>query len=275
VAGVPVLSPDSYAADRLCVYLKTSNSSEHEQKVSQLLSAGFPVIRIEMDDIYDIGRQYFIWELATAIAGWSLQINPFDQPNVESAKKVSKKLVQSYKEKGQLPQKAAEFKSNGISLFGNVEGDSLKEILTNFLNAANLKISGRSPRSYIAIQAYLKPDDNFDQLLAQVAVSLHKKYKLAVTVGYGPRFLHSTGQLHKGDSGNGLFIQLTGDNQHDLNIPDGPLENTSTVTFGILKTAQYLGDYEALKNAGRDVVRIDLGPDIVENLRKIVTTVSS
>ena len=194
-------------------------------------NAGFPIITIEMENIYNLGKEYFSWEFATAIAGWALGIQPFDQPNVESAKVQARKLVDMYKETGKLP-----------------------ELKFNF-------------KSYVAIQAYLKPDDDTTEALQKIRTSIQKKYKVATTLGYGPRFLHSTGQLHKGDSGNGLFIQIIGDPENDLPIPDNPGLDNSSISFGILIRAQALGDREAMLANQRKVLTFDLGNHVNDGLR--------
>ena len=235
-----ILSPDFYSEDRLFVYLKLKENTTYDKRVKELGNAGFPIITIEMENIYNLGKEYFSWEFATAIAGWALGIQPFDQPNVESAKVQARKLVDMYKETGKLPELKFNFKQDGIGISGEIESENLTDSMGEFFK----NVTGS--KSYVAIQAYLKPDDDTTEALQKIRTSIQKKYKVATTLGYGPRFLHSTGQLHKGDSGNGLFIQIIGDPENDLPIPDNPGLDNSSISFGILIRAQALGDREAM-----------------------------
>ncbi|UCC61784.1 MAG: hypothetical protein JSV36_13405, partial [Anaerolineae bacterium] len=175
-------------------------------------------------------------------------INPFDQPNVEAAKALARKMVAEYMEKGTLPK-----------------GDSLPltaEALNRFLSQAR-------HGDYVALQAYVQPTAETDAALLALRRQLRDRLKLATTVGYGPRFLHSTGQLHKGDAGNGLFVQFTADDPRDVPIPDEAGFPESSITFGLLKAAQALGDRQALLDAGRRVIRFHLGNDVDGNLKRL------
>jgi len=210
------------------------------------------VVRLNLHDPYDLGGQFFLWEMATAVASHRLGINPFDQPNVEAAKVLARRMVTEYTEKGTLPS-----------------GESAPltaEALNEFLARAQ-------PSDYIALQAYLQPTAETDAALAALRARLRDRFRLATTVGYGPRFLHSTGQLHKGDAGNGLFIQFTAANKRDAPIPDEAGSSDSSITFGVLKAAQALGDYQALLDAGRRVIRFHLGEDVIGGLKQLERTV--
>lgn len=256
-----ILSPDFYSEDRLFVYLKLKEDNTYDKRVKELGNAGFPIITIEMENIYNLGKEYFSWEFATAIAGWALGIQPFDQPNVESAKVQARKLVDMYKETGKLPELKFNFKQDGIGISGEIESENLTDSMGEFFK----NVTGS--KSYVAIQAYLKPDDDTTEALQKIRTSIQKKYKVATTLGYGPRFLHSTGQLHKGDSGNGLFIQIIGDPENDLPIPDNPGLDNSSISFGILIRAQALGDREAMLANQRKVLTFDLGNHVNDGLR--------
>jgi len=238
IVGEPLGAPGVYGDDRLFVYLGDrveGNQVRH------------PAVQVEWRDLYDLGGQFFLWELATAVAGHRLGINPFDQPNVEAAKVLARRLVAEYTDKGALLTGPA------ISLDPG--------ILAGFLDQAK-------PGDYIAIQAYLQPTAETTAALQAFRARLRDRTGLAVTLGYGPRYLHSTGQLHKGDAGRGLFIQLTAADPQDAPIPDEPGSPVSSLTFGTLKTAQALGDAQALTAAGRRVIRFDLGEDVTERLEK-------
>ncbi len=248
VVGEPLGAPEVYGDDRLFVHLKLADDATHDTALQALEAAGHPVVRLALRDLYDLGGQFFLWEFATAVAGHLLGINPFDQPDVESAKALARQMMAEYKEKGTLPA---------------VESAPLNAAALNGFLA-----QGR-PGDYIALQAYLQPTPETDAALAALRLRLRDRYRLATTVGYGPRFLHSTGQLHKGDGGNGLFIQFTADDAQDVAIPDEAGTPQSSITFGVLKAAQALGDRQALLDAGRRVIRFHLGRDVVGGLRRL------
>ncbi len=267
VCGEDVLPTEFYSDDRLFVNLKLAGDNTFDKKLSELKEAGHPVIQITLSDIYDIGVEFFKWEIATVVAGWSLGIQPFDQPDVESAKIVARKMVEDYIEKGKLPEEKPIIEEKEIKIYGDIKGSTIKESISNFLN--NFNSGNKEGRSYICFQAYLKPEIKTTKALQSLRTKLQKKYKSAVTLGYGPRFLHSTGQLHKGDAGKGLFIQFTATMHEDVPIPENPNDKKSSITFGVLKTAQASGDRQALVNKNRKVISIDLGKDIVKSLKTI------
>ena len=256
-------NPEYYANDRLFVYIKLKNDKTYDKKVEKFKSAGFPIIELELDNIFELGQQYFLWEFATAIAGWVLQIQPYDQPNVEEAKVVARQMMKEYQDKGKLPELKPTLDEKGIKVFGEVKTNSVNDVLTSFLSGC------KSGKNYVAIQAYLNPNEQANNALQSLRTSIQKKYKVATTLGYGPRFLHSTGQLHKGDAGNGYFIQFISDIDEDLPIPENPGEEKSSITFGILIKAQSLGDRKALIDNKRKVITIDLGTDVISSLRKL------
>jgi glucose-6-phosphate isomerase len=267
VDGESVENPEYYSDDRLFIYMHLKNDTKDRDDVKKLIDAGHPLIEIILDDIYDLGEQFFIWELAAVVAGWRLGIQPFDQPDVESAKILAKQMVKEYQEKGKLPEQQAVFSDGKIKVFGDIKVDSVNEVLNVLLDNSIAK------GSYVVLQAYIKPSKEFDEVLHALRMKIMKKYKTAVTVGYGPRFLHSTGQLHKGDAGKGLFIQFTSAAQLDAAIPDNPGDDKSSISFGVLKNAQALGDRQALLDKGREVLRFDLGTDVRGGLEKISKTI--
>ena len=249
VVGEPLGAPDVYGDDRMFVYLKLANDAAYENAVQKLQESGHPVVRLHLEDIYDLGAQFFLWEMATAVAGYFLQINPFDQPNVESAKVLAREMVAAFTESGVLPA-----------------GETVP--LTQ--EAARAFLSQAKPGDYIAIQAYVQPTVAVDAALRAIRTHLRDQLKLATTVGYGPRFLHSTGQLHKGDNGNGMFIQLISDAEEDIPIPAAVgADAKSNISFGVLKQAQALGDAQALRAAGRRMIQFNLGDDILAGLQAL------
>jgi len=262
VVGEPVGLPGAYGKDRIFVQLRTDGDETTDQAVANLEKAGHPVVRLYLHDIYDLGAQFFLWEIGVAVAGHCLGINPFDQPDVEAAKVLARKITAEYKEKGSLPMQTPSLVSDSISIYGDVQATTPEEALTAFLGQAK---SG----AYVALQAYVQPRTETTAALQSLRTKLRDKYHLATTAGYGPRFLHSTGQLHKGDAGNGLFIQFTADDGGDAPIPDEAGLPDSSMTFGVLKAAQAMGDRQALLDRGRNVIRFHLGKNVGGGLRQL------
>jgi transaldolase/glucose-6-phosphate isomerase len=245
VVGEPLGSPAVYGSDRLFVHLRLAGDETAAAALAALETAGHPVVRLHLHNLYDLGGQFFLWGMAVAVAGHLLGINPFDQPNVEAAKILARQMVNEYTAKGALPRGEA--------------APLTAEALHQFLVQAR-------PGNYVALQAYVQPTAATDAALLALRTDLRDRLRLATTVGYGPRFLHSTGQLHKGDAGNGLFIQFTADDARDAPIPDEVGSPASRITFGVLKAAQALGDGQALRQAGRRVIHFHLGSDMAGGL---------
>ncbi len=273
VEGETLLAPKFYLDDRLFVYIHLKNSKKDSEKVRALNESGHPVVEIAWNDLYDLGMEYFRWEFAVAIAGWAIGIHPFDQPNVEAAKILAREMVKEYQEKGKLPELKKSFSEKGISVVTDVKAVNLKEALSEFFHSLNIGENGFKGRSYVSIQAYVKPTEEITSALQKFRTAIQKKYKIAATVSYGPRFLHSTGQLHKGDGGHGLFIQLTSEMPKDIPIPDNAGEDKSSISFGTLKDAQALGDRQALLDNKRRVIRFNLGRNITGSLKILTASI--
>jgi hypothetical protein len=258
----PLGKVDVYGDDRvfICIYLE--GDDEECGKLFSLERADHPIVCVKLRDIYDLGAHCFLWEMATAVACHRLCINPFDQPDVEAAKVLARKTLALYTEKGEMPEDEPLFSAQGIHVYGTIQAREPAEALMAFIAQA-------TPGAYIALQAYLKPTAEIDAALYALCVRLRDTFRLAVSVGYGPRFLHSTGQLHKGDAGRGLFIQFTADDPWDTPIPDEMGLSDSSITFGVLKNAQASGDRQALINAGRAVIRFHFGKDIIGGLKML------
>ncbi|MFA4916096.1 MAG: hypothetical protein WC560_05425 [Syntrophales bacterium] len=259
VVGELLGNTDVYGSDRLFILLHLDGDDVDNGRIAALEKSGHPVVRIDLHDCYDLGGQCFLWEMATVVTGHLLGINPFDQPDVEASKVLTRKMIAGYREKGKLPVNEPALTGKGIDVYGNIRAESPAAAL-----AAFIRLGG--PNAYIAIQAYVQCTSETDAALFLLRQRLRDQYRLAATVGYGPRFLHSTGQLHKGDGGRGLFIQLTADDLRDAPIPDEMDNNESSMTFSLLKAAQALGDQQALINAGRHVIRFHLGTDVAAGL---------
>ncbi len=262
VVGELIGSPESYGDDRLFVYIKVADDETYDAAIDSLKQAGHPVVKINLNGKYDIGGQFFLWEMATAIAGYFLGIHPFNQPNVESAKNQARAKIDEYKETGKLTELPVALSENGIKVMGDVSADSVADALKNFLAQAE-------DGAYISVHAYIPMTEETMDVLQHLQSKLRDTTKLATTIGFGPRFLHSTGQLHKGDAGKGLFIQLTADDPLDVDIPDEAGSDESAMTFGTLKEAQALGDRAALLDVDRHFIRLHLS-DINENLRILI-----
>jgi glucose-6-phosphate isomerase len=266
VVGEPLGPPVVYRNDRVFVSLHIGDDRTGEEGLRTLAAAGHPVVDLRMVDLYDLGGQCFFWEMATVAAGWQLAINPFDQPDVEAAKVLARRMIAEYREKGAMSEETPALKAQGISVYGDVASGTPGAALAEFMGQA-------APGAYAAIQAYLCPCPETGAALARLRLHLRERFRIAVTVGYGPRFLHSTGQLHKGDAGRGLFIQLTADDPRDAPIPDELGDAASAVSFGVLKAAQAFGDRQALLDAGRRVLRLHLHDDVSGGLDRLTETI--
>lgn len=238
-----------YGKDRCFVYtrLEGGKNTGLDKTVKQLQKAGHPVLRIALPEKYDLGGEFVRWELATAMAGVVLGINPFDQPDVESAKVKARELMQAYQVSGQLPVSTPQVQDQDLACFGTVAPG--KKSVTDAV-CQWLKL--RRPGDYIALMAYVPQSAAWEKQLLTWATALRDLTQLAVTVGFGPRFLHSTGQLHKGDGNQGLCLQITQELGMDAAVPNAPY------TFGVIVTAQAQGDMQALTDKGRRVLRVHL-----------------
>ncbi|MCL4303283.1 MAG: bifunctional transaldolase/phosoglucose isomerase [Anaerolineae bacterium] len=261
VADEAIAEPLHYGNDRLFVYLRLAGDDnvELEGKINVLEAAGHPVIRIYMDELEDLGQEFFRWEMATAVAGAALKINPFDQPNVESAKIKARDLMAEFDRSGQLPVITPTLDYDDIDVYGPAMGETVATSLRAFLTQFR-------PGDYVAIMAYLPYEAEIDAALNQLRLRLRDGLRAATTVGYGPRFLHSTGQLHKGDANKGLFIQITHTPATDVEIPG------EKYTFATLHAAQAQGDYNALQENGRRLIRfhIERGQELSGAIRRLI-----
>jgi hypothetical protein len=271
VVREPFASVEQYGHDRMFVHLRLRDDESRDEHLEALHRAGHPTVTLHLRDPYDLGGQMAMWEVATAVAGARMGINPFDQPDVESAKIRAREMVQAYQERGALPDEKPDLAAGELLLFGTENGPDISEALRHFLSqrsgGAPMEESGQP---YLALQAFLRPDGATQRLLREIRRSLMEQTGLATTTGYGPRFLHSTGQLHKGDSGRGLFLQITSQPQHDAQIPDEVSGEASSITFGVLKLAQALGDRRALEDAGRAVLRIHITGEETAGLEQLL-----
>jgi transaldolase/glucose-6-phosphate isomerase len=267
VAGERVGAPGVYGDDRLFIYvrLNTGASPEQDAAVDALEKAGQPVVRINLAKPMDLGQEFFRWEIATAVAGSVLGINAFNQPDVEAAKVAARRLTAAY-EAGKLPAEAPLLTAGGLSLFADPRNaDALASAGATRTPESYLgaHLKRTRPGDYFAITAYVEMDDAVDQELQALRHHVRDARRVATTLGYGPRFLHSTGQLHKGGPNTGVFLQITAEDAQDLPIPG------HKYSFGVLKRCQAQGDFEVLAERGRRLLRVHLGTDVRRGLAQL------
>lgn len=260
--------PENYGDDRIFAYLKVEGDDEFDEAFETLEKSGHPVIKIGLRETANLGQEFFRWEIATAVAGSIMEINPFNQPDVEASKIVTKKLTSEYEETGSLPDEKPFFEGGGIKLFTD-ERNALElneavgddQTLENYLLAHLDRIERND---YFGLLAYVEMNDTNHDLLQAIRHSVLQNYKVATCLGFGPRFLHSTGQGYKGGANNGVFLQITADDADDLAVPH------QKYTFGTVKAAQARGDFAVLAERERRVLRVHLGADVAAGLAKIL-----
>ena len=255
VDGEDVRNPTDYKEDRLFVYLRTSG--DLDAKVKELLENGHPAVTLDIKDPYDLASEFYRWEIAIAVACAIIGVNAFDQPDVQLSKDITKKKIGKYAQSKEIEEGSPVWIGDHVKVFSPTEitGSSLSDILFWFLSLAG-------NYDFVGINAYLPRNKDTSETLYKFRTAIGRLTGCATTVGFGPRFLHSTGQLQKGGENNGLFIQITSDPALDLEIP------TQDMTFGILERAQALGDYESLVSRGRRIIRIHFS--FIQDLESLV-----
>ena len=264
----PVLPADHYGEDRIVVYLKLKSNAD-EEKIGAVRAAGHPFISIEIDDLYNLGQEFFRWEFATAVAGSIMGINPFNQPDVESAKIEARKITDEYEQTGELPEEIPFYEENGIRLITNEENAALldqyvgeEKSLAKYLEAHLARLE---ENDYFALLAYIEMNTENEKALQAIREKVLETKLVATCLGFGPRFLHSTGQAYKGGGNNGVFLQITSDDETDLPVPG------QKYTFGVVKSAQARGDFQVLLDNERRALRLHLGDDVKDGLEKILS----
>jgi len=254
----PLGAPAVYGGDRIFVYQRLTSTPDaaQDRAIDALEAAGHPVIRVAMGDAYDLGREFFRWEFATAVAGAILGINPFNQPDVEASKIATKKLTSEFEATGSLPAEAPGIDEDGIRVFGPTVGSTLADSLRAHLNSIKAN-------DYFALLAYIEMNPAHEAALTAMRQRVRDAKRVATCLGFGPRFLHSTCQAYKGGPNSGVFLQITADDARDLAIPG------AKYTFGIVKAAQARGDLAVLRERGRRALRIHMGTDVDGGLRKL------
>jgi transaldolase/glucose-6-phosphate isomerase len=259
----PLGPPEVYGKDRVFAYIRTDKGFDPQQDaaVDAIAKAGHPVVRIALDEIYNLGQEMFRWEIATAVAGSIIGINAFNQPDVEASKVATRKLTTEYEKTGKLPDESPVLTEGGVKLF------------TDEKNAAALASAAGSDKSlagylkahlgrlaagdYLGLLGYVEMNQSHEDRLQSIRKSVRDKKKVATCLGFGPRFLHSTGQAYKGGPNSGVFLQVTCDDKADLSVPG------QKYTFGAVKAAQARGDFQVLAERSRRALRVHLSD--VEN----------
>lgn len=256
----PLGPPAVYGEDRMFVYVRLASSPDpaQDKAAEELAAARHPVMRIDLRDVYDLGQEFFRWEFATAVAGAILGINPFDQPDVEASKIATKKLTSAFEVTGSLPAESPALSDGGIQVFGSAGGTTMEAALRAHLNQLGAG-------DYFALLAYIEMNEAYEAILTGMRQRVRDAKHVATCVGFGPRFLHSTGQAYKGGPDSGVFLQITADDARDLPVPG------QKYTFGVVKAAQARGDFAVLTERGRRALRIHLGSDVAAGLRKLAS----
>ena len=266
-------APDVYGNDRIFAYLRLEGGVDAAQdnKVSALEKAGHPVVRIAVSDTYNLGQEFFRWEIATAVAGSILGINAFNQPDVEASKIVTKQLTSAYESTGSLPMERPVVEEAGIKLFTDennaaelAKATGSDRSLKNYLRAHMARLGAGD---YFALLGYVEMNTVHEALLQSLRMTVRDRKRVATCLGFGPRFLHSTGQAYKGGPNSGVFLQVTCDDAQDLPVPG------QKYTFGVVKAAQARGDFQVLADRKRPALRVHLGSDVRAGLGKLAELV--
>jgi transaldolase/glucose-6-phosphate isomerase len=235
--------------------------------VAALEKAGHPVIRISLPNIYNLGQEFFRWEIATAVAGSIIGINAFNQPDVESSKIETRKLTSEYEATGELPPEVPFFESNGIKLFADEKNASALKGAATLAGILQTHLSRLRPGDYFAVLGYIPMNPANEKTLQGIRHVVRDTKKVATVLGFGPRFLHSTGQAYKGGPNSGVFLQITCEDAKDLAVPG------QKYTFGIVKAAQARGDFAVLADRGRRALRMHLGKNLKGDLAKLAKAI--
>ena len=262
-------APEVYGQDRVFAYLRLESGADtaQDKAIDALERAGQPVVRIAVDQTYNLGEEFFRWEIATAVAGSILGINPFDQPDVEASKVATRALTSEYEKTGKLPDEAPLFEGSGVKLFADAKNaQALKKAVSGGNSVADyLKahLNRLGAGDYFAVLGYIEMNDAHEKALQALRHAVRDAKHVATCLGFGPRFLHSTGQAYKGGPNSGVFLQITCDDAADLPVPG------QQYTFGVVKAAQARGDFQVLAERGRRALRVHLAGDVEAGLKQL------
>lgn len=265
----PLLSVEDYSDDRVFAYLKLKDDNSHDEKIDALASNGHPVVKIELVEKENLGQEFFRWEFATAVAGAIMQINPFNQPDVESAKIEARKITEEYEETGELPEETPIFEGDGVKLFTSAEyAESLEKLVgaeKTLRKYIESHLAHLQENDYFALLAYIEMNAENEESLQNIREKVLLKKLTPTCLGFGPRFLHSTGQGYKGGANNGVFLLITSDDAEDFAVPG------QKYTFGVVKAAQARGDFQVLLDRERRALRVHLGADVKSGLENLLS----
>ena len=257
-----LVAPDTYGADRVFAYLRLESDADTAQSaaVDALAKAGHPVVRINLPDIYDLGQEFFRWEIATAVAGAIIGINAFNQPDVEASKVETRKLTEEYESSGKLPPESPFLTAEGVKLYADRSNATALKGPANLADVLKKHFARIGAGDYFGVLGYITMNEANEEALQTARHAVRDAKKVATVLGFGPRFLHSTGQAYKGGPNTGVFLQVTCDDAVDLLVPG------QKYTFGVVKAAQARGDFAVLAERGRRALRVHLGKDVQNGL---------
>ena len=262
--------PGVYGADRVFVYLRLESEADKEQAaaVDALAKAGHPVVRIVLPDIYSLGQEFFRWEFATAVAGSLIGINAFNQPDVEASKTETRKLTAEYESTGKLPSETPFFTGEGAKLYADLKNAAVLKGGVTLAGFLKKHVDRVGEGDYFAVLGYITMNDAHEEALQAIRLAVRDNKRVATVLGFGPRFLHSTGQAYKGGPNSGVFLQITCDDAMDILVPG------QKYTFGVVKSAQARGDFAVLAERGRRALRVHLGKDVAAGLATLTDAVN-
>jgi len=274
LADEPLATPERYGSDRFFAYLELDGQQDASQRlaIAALERAGHPVARINVRDIWHIGQEFFRWEIATAVAGSIMGIDPFNQPDVEASKDKARALTDAYEKSHHLPEEPPVFRENGVALYAdsrNAAELGRHNTLAGYLKSHFGRVhAGAKAGDYVALLAYIERDAAHTRALTAMRSRIRDKTRAATCLGFGPRFQHSTGQAYKGGPNSGVFLQITCDDPADIDVPG------HSYSFGIVKAAQASGDLEVLVERGRRALRVHL-KDVDAGLKELSRAVNT
>jgi transaldolase/glucose-6-phosphate isomerase len=257
---------DVYGDDRVFIYIRLESNPDPEQDtaIARLERANHPVARIAVADRYDLGQEFFRWEMATAVAGAILGINPFDQPDVEASKISTKRLTAEYEATGSLPREEPFLQEGGLTFYADpLDAPDANDGARGAVDCLKAHFDRLKTNGYFALLAYVAMSDEHRALLQAIRHLVRDRKHVATCLGFGPRFLHSTGQAYKGGPDTGVFLQITCDHRVDILVPG------EKYTFGVVEAAQAGGDFKVLAERKRPILRVHLGSNVVDGLKTL------
>jgi transaldolase/glucose-6-phosphate isomerase len=261
--------PEGYGSDRVFAYLRLETKPDKKQDaaVAALEKGGLPVVRISVKNTYNLGQEFFRWEIATAVAGSIIGINAFNQPDVEASKIETKKLTSEYENTGKLPPESPFLETEGVKLYADERNTAALKNSRTLADALKFHLDRINANDYFGVLGYITMNEQNEEALQSVRHLVRDDKKAATVLGFGPRFLHSTGQAYKGGPDTGVFLQITCDDKVDLPVPG------QKYTFGVVKAAQARGDFAVLAERGRRALRVHIGKNVKADLAKLARAI--